>query len=106
MIALARNFAQELDPMTQSKDELVNEWHQALGGELAQARKDAGISQGEMADRLGIGRTTLSKVERGLNPTLPLFLRYALELEVDFSLIAARARLIVKARALTPELEE
>jgi len=104
MLALARAPYRGRQHVT--KDEAVKEWWKALGSELAQARKDLDISQDDMADRLSLGRTTLSKIERGLNPTLPHYLRYALEVDVDFALIAARARLIVKARGLEPDEPE
>ena len=88
------------------ESELVDEWLKAIGGELAKARSDKGISQKDMADRLELGRSTVSKIERGLNPTFPNYLRYAIDLDVDFAVIAARARLIVKTRDIDDSLLE
>lgn len=52
--------------------------------ELAQARKEAGLSQGELADRVGISQPALSKIESGTNdPRLTTVRRIALEINKE-----------------------
>lgn len=41
-----------------------------LGGRLARIRDSAGLNQEEAAARAGLNRTTVSRAERGENPTL------------------------------------
>ena len=41
-----------------------------LGRRLARIRKTHGLTQGEAAERAGLDRTTVSRAERGDNPTL------------------------------------
>lgn len=101
-MAVALNVAPYMEECV-TRDEQVVEWMKALGGELATARKDKDISQEEMAELLGMGRSTIYKIEHGQNPTLPNYLHYALVLDVDFAIIAARARLVVRARSIGEE---
>ncbi|MPQ42855.1 helix-turn-helix transcriptional regulator [Clostridium tarantellae] len=39
-----------------------------LGQRIKQYRKDSNIKQGELAENLGVGRSTLSQIENGLIP--------------------------------------
>jgi transcriptional regulator with XRE-family HTH domain len=39
--------------------------YQALRGELVALRKAAGLSQVQLAERLGVGQSYISKIERG-----------------------------------------
>lgn len=41
-----------------------------LGARLAALRDTTGLNQGEVAERAGLNRTTVSRAERGENPTL------------------------------------
>ncbi|GBE23377.1 MAG TPA: XRE family transcriptional regulator [Actinobacteria bacterium] len=42
----------------------------ALAGQILEARKDAGLTQIDLATRTGIGQSEISRIERGIgNPT-------------------------------------
>lgn len=64
-----------------------------LGDRLAKARKHAGIGSQEMADRLGVGRSSISNYEAGRTaPPLHVVLDWSKETDVPLSwLIAADA---------------
>ncbi len=62
-----------------------------LGDELRTARKDAGLSQEELASRAGLHRTYISLLERGLrSPTVDVLLRLCAAMGVSASKIIAR----------------
>ncbi len=46
-----------------------------LGRRLARIRESAGLLQAEAAERAGLDRTTVSRAERGENPTLLTVIR-------------------------------
>lgn len=46
-----------------------------LGRRLRRIRKSRGLTQAEAAERAGLDRTTVSRTERGDNPTLLTFIR-------------------------------
>jgi putative transcriptional regulator len=51
------------------------------GARLAAARKRAGLSQGQLAERLGVAKSTIARVELGQStPSLELALAIAHEL--------------------------
>ena len=44
--------------------------HFSLAGQILEARKAAGVTQTELAERTGIGQSEISRIERGIgNPT-------------------------------------
>ena len=46
---------------------------ESIGAELARARREAGLTQTELATRSGVQQAAISRVERGVgNPTLAL----------------------------------
>lgn len=50
----------------------------ALGAALADARRERGLKQRELAERSGVGQGDISRIERGvLAPTTPTLLRLA-----------------------------
>lgn len=58
--------------------------HRSLVGALAQARRDAGVSQYELADRLGVDQTYVSKYESGRRRLDVIeFLRIVAALQID-----------------------
>lgn len=42
---------------------------------LKRSRQSSGLTQAELADRLGTQQSTVSRIERGQRPRSPLFLR-------------------------------
>jgi transcriptional regulator with XRE-family HTH domain len=60
-----KRFTEQSDP----------EVMEALGRRLAALRKSRGLNQSEAADRAGVGRTTVSRAERGDNPNLLTVIR-------------------------------
>ncbi|MBB4664790.1 helix-turn-helix domain-containing protein [Conexibacter arvalis] len=66
--------------------------HLDLGEAIRARRRDLGISQEALADRIGIDRTYLSGIERGeRNPSYTNLLRIASALRVPFSELQAAA---------------
>jgi transcriptional regulator with XRE-family HTH domain len=66
--------------------------HVDLGEAIRSRRRDLGISQEALADRIGIDRTYLSGIERGeRNPSYTNLLRIASALRVPFSELQAAA---------------
>lgn len=56
-----------------------------LKNRVREARKEAGLSQGELADMVGVSRNTISSIERGqFNPTAKLALILCIALERKF----------------------
>ena len=56
-----------------------------LKNRVREARKEAGLSQGELADMVGVSRNTVSSIERGqFNPTAKLALILCIALEKKF----------------------
>ena len=67
------------------------------GAELAQMRKAAGLKSKELAAKLGINPTTLSRYECGrleVTPMLEYAARYACEAQLRASIALAMARLM------------
>ena len=50
--------------------------YKEFGDRLRQARVNAGLTQGEVARRVGLSRTSITNIERG-NQVVPLHLLYA-----------------------------
>lgn len=55
----------------QLEDELLAE----LGARIRTLRKNAKMSQAELAERVGVSRVNISEIERGSNTTISTFLR-------------------------------
>ena len=90
-------------PTVNSKDE---RFFKAMGARLAQARKDQGLTQQQVADQLGIAQQTLAHYESGRlrlpATTLPP-LAHMLGLTVDELLGQAKAK---GKRGPTPRLQQ
>lgn len=66
----------------------MDEVNIAISQVLAQLRRDAKISQEELAHRAGIHRTYVSQIERGLkSPTLQILIQIANALDTSASQI-------------------
>lgn len=83
-------------------DRLVELWQSALGAELKAQRKATGLKQADMAERLGMSSSALSKLERGLNTILGNYIRYAHALGIEEVVLFTAADLAVKAAKMRP----
>ncbi|EKY25920.1 restriction-modification system control element Bcll family protein [Brevundimonas diminuta 470-4] len=73
---------------------LHTEEHRRLTTALAQARVDAGVTQYELADRLGVDQTYVSKYEGGRRRLdVVEFMRIVAALGVDYREIIAAMRM-------------
>lgn len=89
--------------MSADEKDYVMKWKIALGQQLALERKDQKLNQTQVAESLGLSQRTVSQVERGESPTIDHFLRYCELIDVDFAVLAARARVVVRSRELDQE---
>lgn len=83
--------------MQQVSEDKVMQWKHAIGQQLQLERKRLGLSQGDLKERLGLSQKTISDIETGKTPTFDHFLRYCELLELDFAVMAARARVYMRA---------
>ncbi len=82
-----------------------------IAGKLKELRLQAGLTQGQLADKLGVDQATISTVELGRrNPSLPLLDKWLEFFQVQINIIDGaivlrpEEELLVKAtRALPPE---
>lgn len=54
---------------------LENELLTEFGKCIRSFRKNAGMSQAQLAERVGVSRVNISEIERGSNPSISTFLR-------------------------------
>lgn len=60
--------------------------NEKLGKRVRKARKDRKMSQEELADRVGLHYTTISRIERGIsNPPVQTVNKIAKALKIDMS---------------------
>lgn len=60
--------------------------NEKLGKRIRKARKERKMSQEELADRVGLHYTTISRIERGIsNPPIQTINKIAKTLRVDMS---------------------
>jgi transcriptional regulator with XRE-family HTH domain len=65
--------------------------HQALGRAVEELRREAGLTQEELADRIQSDTTSLGLIERGLsNPTYTSLVRLARGLDISLDDLAER----------------
>jgi len=55
--------------------QLENEVLTELGKYIKSLRKNAGMNQTQLAERVGVSRVNISEIERGSNTTITTFLR-------------------------------
>lgn len=66
-----------------SKEDLL---YRIIGQNVRDARDDSGLTQEELADAIGVSRTSITNLERGeQRPPLHRLLRLAQSLDVSFS---------------------
>jgi len=85
----------------------MDEFYEAFGGRLRDARKSAGLSQSDLADRVQLSRTSITNIETGKqHPSL--YLAHLLAIEVQVSLNVLMDESIEsekKAGTLRPTIE-
>ena len=85
----------------------TDRWKVTLGGEIASIRRDRSMTQSELGERAGgLSQKTVSDVERGLNSVIDNYIMLCTALDVDFALVTARARLMMRARQTASNLNE
>ena len=73
--------------------------HAALGRAVEELRKEAGLTQEELADRMNTESPTVGKMERGVaNPTFDSMQRVARGLNVELSEIVRRFERVRRSR--------
>jgi transcriptional regulator with XRE-family HTH domain len=74
--------------------------HAALGRAVEELRREAGLTQEELADRMNTESPTVGKLERGVaNPTFDSLLRLARGLDVELSEVFERFDRIRRPRS-------
>ena len=64
----------------------MDEFSRAFGSKLRDARNEAGLSQGDLAERVDLSRTSITNIEKGnQQPTLKLAVKLAEEVGVSLS---------------------
>ena len=85
----------------------IDRWKVTLGGEIASIRRDRNMTQSELGERAGgLSQKTVSDIERGLNSVIDNYIMLCTALDMDFALVTARARLMMKARLEASCLQE
>lgn len=70
------------------KEEVSRAWEEYNADILREARKEAGITQAELADRIGADKSYISKVEHGKTvPTVSSFYRIVAALGMQVTLV-------------------
>jgi DNA-binding XRE family transcriptional regulator len=67
----------------------------ALGTALRQCRKEAALTQAELAERLGVNRTTVLDMEAGRNPALTRWMFAISLLGYDIAIVPRGAKVTV-----------
>lgn len=75
---------------------MPQELKEVVGSIIREMRQDTGLSQEALAEKIGIHRTYMSDLERGIrNPTIKVFCAIARALDVKGSAILAAAENIM-----------
>lgn len=70
------------------KEEVSRAWEEYNADILREARKEAGITQAELADRIGADKSYISKIEHGKTvPTVSSFYRIVAALGMQVTLV-------------------
>lgn len=70
----------------------MDEFNRAFGRKLRVAREEAGLSQGDLAERVDLSRTSITNIEKGnQQPTLKLAVKLAEEVGVSLSALTDEA---------------
>jgi len=73
--------------MKQINPEYVAQVRQVIGGWLLDFRKEKGITQEQLAEQLGIGKATISKIESGKWLSIEMLIKLSVELDFFIFLV-------------------
>lgn len=73
--------------MKQINPEYVAQVRQVIGGWLLDFRKEKGITQEQLAEQLGIGKATISKIESGKWLSIEMLIKLSVELNFFIFLV-------------------
>lgn len=63
-------------------------WAEYNASVLLSARKESGLTQKEVAEKLGVDKAYVSKIEKGqVNPSASLFVRFVNAIGKDFNIV-------------------
>jgi len=70
------------------EEQLIKEFRFQLGKEIKEVRKSRKMNQNELAQRLGIDRSTISKIENGkFSVSVDYLVKLSLALDYEFSVV-------------------
>lgn len=78
--------------MKQINPEYVAQVRQVIGGWLLDFRKEKGITQEQLAERLGIGKATISKIESGKWLSIEMLIKLSVELDFFIFLVEKESK--------------
>jgi len=78
-------------------DEVAEAWAKGIGQVLTKLRKQTGLTQAQMAERMNVSPMTLGRIERGTAVPQSQYIKYMAHLGVHPSLVAVRAHSYVVA---------
>jgi len=73
--------------MTPINPEYVAQVRQVIGGWLLDFRKEKGITQSELAEQLGVGKATISKIESGKWLSIEMLIKLSIQLDFFIFLV-------------------
>lgn len=78
--------------MKQINPEYVAQVRQVIGGWLLDFRKEKGITQEQLAEQLGIGKATISKIESGKWLSIEMLIKLSVELDFFIFLVEKESK--------------
>jgi len=72
--------------------EYVDQVRQVIGGWLIDFRKEKGITQEQLAEQLGIGKATISKIESGKWLSIEMLIKLSVELDFFIFLVEKESK--------------
>lgn len=70
------------------KDDLIRDYRLKIAGEIRAIREKRGYSQDDLAEIMGVNRSTISKIENGkFSFSIDYLAKFSFFLDFDFSLV-------------------